>query len=198
MEAGGKELILSIKIREAYYKSWWFWAICATLLYGGFYLIARYRIYAIRKREKELEELVKVRTRQLEKEKQKSEELLLNILPAGTADELKRFGSAKARRHEMVTVMFSDFKGFSRISEQLEPEELVAKIDHCFRAFDRIIEKHGLEKIKTVGDAYLCVGGIASENDVEDAENVIHAALEIQHFMHEECYCAAAVGADFL
>lgn len=192
-----QELALSIHVKEAYYKTWWFWSLCVAVLFGIFYAIARYRIYTIKKREKELEELVKVRTQELEKEKQKSEELLLNILPAGTADELKKFGSAKARRHEMVTVMFSDFKGFSRISELLEPEELVAKIDHCFRAFDRIIEKHGLEKIKTVGDAYLCVGGIASDDDVNDAANVIHAALEIQAFMHDNAISKKQMGQTF-
>ena len=192
-----QELALSIHVKEAYYKTWWFWALFASLLFGIFYAVARYRIYTIKKREKELEELVKIRTQELEKEKQKSEELLLNILPAGTADELKKFGSAKARRHEMVTVMFSDFKGFSRISELLEPEELVAKIDHCFRAFDRIIEKHGLEKIKTVGDAYLCVGGIASDDDVNDASNVVHAALEIQTFMHDNAISKQQLGQTF-
>lgn len=192
-----QELALAIHVKEAYYKTWWFWSLCAALLFGAFYAIARYRIYNIKKREKELEELVQIRTRELEKEKAKSEELLLNILPAGTAEELKKFGSAKARRHEMVTVMFSDFKGFSRISELLEPEELVAKIDYCFRAFDRIIEKHGLEKIKTVGDAYLCVGGIASEDDVDDAANVIHAALEIQAFMLENALSKKQMGQTF-
>lgn len=192
-----QELALSIHVQEAYYKTWWFWTLFASLLFGIFYAVARYRIYTIKKREKELEELVKIRTQELEKEKQKSEELLLNILPAGTADELKKFGSAKARRHEMVTVMFSDFKGFSRISELLEPEELVAKIDHCFRAFDRIIEKHSLEKIKTVGDAYLCVGGIASDDDINDASNVVHAALEIQAFMHENALNKRQLGQTF-
>lgn len=192
-----QELALAIHVQEAYYKTWWFWALFVALLFGIFYAVARYRIYTIKKHEKELEELVKIRTQELEKEKQKSEELLLNILPAGTADELKKFGSAKARRHEMVTVMFSDFKGFSRISELLEPEELVAKIDHCFRAFDHIIEKHGLEKIKTVGDAYLCVGGIASDDDINDASNVIHAALEIQAFMHENAQSKKQMGQTF-
>jgi class 3 adenylate cyclase len=119
----------------------------------------------------------------LEEEKHKSEELLLNILPAGLAEELKEFGFAKARRHEMVTVMFSDFKGFSRISEQLDPEALVAEIDFCFRAFDHIIERYKLEKIKTVGDAYLCVNGINSDADAADAAAIIHAALDMQDFL---------------
>jgi class 3 adenylate cyclase len=143
----------------------------------------RYRIYTIQKREYVLEALVKARTQELEKEKHKSEELLLNILPHETAEELKRYGAAKAKRHDMVTVMFSDFKGFTRISELLEPEELVAEIDQCFRAFDEIIDRHGLEKIKTVGDAYLCVGGITSTK-ADEAVRVVKAALEIQEFMH--------------
>jgi class 3 adenylate cyclase len=108
--------------------------------------------------------------------------LLLNILPAGLAEELKQNGFAKAKRHERVSVMFSDFKDFSKISEQLEPEELVAEIDHCFRAFDEITERHGLEKIKTIGDAYLLVGGI-SEKAEDQARRVVLAALEIQEFM---------------
>ena len=142
----------------------------------------RYRIYTIKKRERVLEAVVKARTQELEKEKHKSEELLLNILPHETAEELKRFGAAKAKRHNLVTVMFSDFKGFTRISGMLEPEDLVAEIDKCFRAFDEIIERHGLEKIKTVGDAYLCVGGITSTGP-DEAVRVIKAGLEIQEFM---------------
>ena len=177
------ELTVEVKIKEAYYKSWWFWALCATTFIAAIWGFLRYRIYRSKKREKELEEQVKIRTLELEKEKHKSEELLLNILPAEIADELKKNGAAKAKRHELVTVMFSDFKGFTKISEQLEPEQLVAEIDLCFRGFDEIIEKHGLEKIKTVGDAYLCVGGI-SKGDKNEALRVVKAGLEIQEFMN--------------
>lgn len=177
-----QEIAVKVKVLEAFYNTTWFkilgFLITAGLVFGFF----KYRIYRIQKRERELETLVQQRTKALEKEKQKSEELLLNILPAETADELKKHGVAKAKRHQPVTVMFSDFEGFSRISEQLEPEELVALIDRCFRAFDEITEKHGLEKIKTVGDAYLCVGGIVT-SDENLAINMINAALEIQKFM---------------
>lgn len=178
-----QQLAIPVIKEQAYYRTWWFWTICGLLIMAVFYGVARYRIYTIRARERELESLVQERTQELEKEKQKSEELLLNILPVGLADELKEFGFAKAKRHEMVTVMFSDFKGFSRISEQLEPEDLVAEIDYCFRAFDRIVGKYALEKIKTVGDAYLCVSGINSDEDVRDAEALIRAALEMQQFL---------------
>lgn len=178
-----EQLAIPLVIEEAYFRTWWFWSLCGLLFLAALFGLERYQHYTARKREKALETLVQERTQELEEEKQKSEELLLNILPAGLAEELKEFGFAKARRHEMVTVMFSDFKGFSRISEQLDPETLVAEIDFCFRAFDHIVEKYKLEKIKTVGDAYLCVNGINSDADAEDAAAVIQAALEMQDFL---------------
>ena len=84
----------------------------------------------------------------------------------------------------MVTVLFADFQGFTAISEKLEPEDLVAEIDLSFRAFDVIIEKYGLEKIKTIGDAYMCAGGISS-NGTDSATQVVKAALEMQEAMHD-------------
>lgn len=176
------ELSFPLVIKQAYYRTWWFWTICGLLLAGALLGVARYRLYMSEKRRHQLEALVKKRTVELADEKHKSEALLLNILPAEIADELKRTGVARAKRHEQVTVLFSDFKGFSRISQQLEPEALVGEIDLCFRAFDEITERHGLEKIKTVGDAYLLVGGITG-NAVQEAINVVKAALEIQEFM---------------
>ena len=84
----------------------------------------------------------------------------------------------------MATVFFSDFKDFTLISEKLEPEKLVADIDYCFRAYDEIMEKYGIEKIKTVGDAYMCAGGIPTENKA-NAVMVVKAALEVQDFMRQ-------------
>ncbi len=177
-----QELEVPIIIDRAYYQNWWFWMIIGIVLIGLVAGLMQYRVYALKKRRKELEHLVQMRTQELEAEKHKSEELLLNILPADMAEELKSHGVAKARRHELVTVMFSDFSGFSRIAEELEPEELVAEIDLCFRAFDEITELHGLEKIKTIGDAYLLVGGLGT-NSEKQAKQVVKAALEIQEFM---------------
>ena len=116
------------------------------------------------------------------KEKARSEELLLNILPEETAEELKTSGHAVPRSYEMVSVLFTDFKGFTRISEKLTPEELVAEIDVCFKKFDQIAEKYGIEKIKTIGDAYMAAGGLPVANTT-NAEDVINAALEIRDFM---------------
>ncbi|MBK7854851.1 MAG: hypothetical protein IPJ79_08040 [Bacteroidetes bacterium] len=116
--------------------------------------------------------------------KKRSDELLLNILPEETANELKAKGSADAKQFDNVTVMFTDFKGFTQISEKLSPAELVAEIDTCFKAFDNIISKHNIEKIKTIGDSYMCAGGLPVANKTH-ATDVVKAALEIQKFMLE-------------
>ena len=119
---------------------------------------------------------------ELGKEKKKTDDLLLNILPLETADELKRWGVSPARSYESVTVMFTDFKGFTKISEQLTPQRLVSELDLCFRAFDDIITRHQIEKIKTIGDSYLCVGGMPKANQTH-ARDVVAAALEMQKYM---------------
>ncbi len=121
---------------------------------------------------------------QLTDEKRKSDELLLNILPAEIAEELREKGSSKARRFPSVTVMFTDFKDFTRLSELLTPEQLVSEIDYCYRQFDLIIEKHGLEKIKTMGDAYICAGGLPAMN-FSHPEDAVSAALDIRDFMNQ-------------
>lgn len=177
-----EELAINVKVEQAYYKTWWFLGLMgllgALILYG----LVSLRLYQMRQRRKQLEKQVVARTQELSREKKKSDDLLLNILPAETAEELKTYGKARAKRYNSVTVFFSDFKDFTLISEQLEPEALVADIDHCFRAYDLIMEKYGVEKIKTVGDAYMCAGGIPTENKA-NAVNVVKAALEVQAFM---------------
>ncbi len=179
------EMEIEMIIEQAFYKSWTFIITCIVLFFGGLYAFVRYRIYTIRKREKALERLVRMRTSELEDEKHKSDQLLLNILPAETAEELKTKGKASARRYDNVTVMFTDFKGFSSIAEQMEPEQLVEEIDYCFRAFDAIIDRYGLEKIKTIGDAYMCMEEGIDSSPRESASRVVKAALDIQQFLNE-------------
>lgn len=116
------------------------------------------------------------------KEKDRSENLLLNILPAEVAAELKAKGKAEARDIDRVTVLFTDFKEFTQVSEKLTAKELVEEINHCFKSFDGIIEKHGIEKIKTIGDAYMAAGGLhATINDA--VVSTAKAALEMSNFM---------------
>lgn len=122
------------------------------------------------------------KNRIIEEERKRSEELLLNILPATIADELKKNGSAEARRYESATVLFTDFIGFSHISKKLSAEKLVNDLDYAFKHFDQIIGKYGLEKIKTIGDSYMCAGGIPDDGSGHPRD-VVRAALEIQTFL---------------
>lgn len=121
----------------------------------------------------------------IQQEQQRSDELLLNILPLNIAEELKENGKAQPQKYEQVTVMFSDFINFTKISEQLTPEELVAELDKCFKAFDFIIEPYkDIEKIKTIGDAYMCVSGLSDRKTIP--YNLVRAALEMQKFLDEQ------------
>ncbi|MEJ7767973.1 MAG: adenylate/guanylate cyclase domain-containing protein [Chitinophagaceae bacterium] len=118
----------------------------------------------------------------ISKEKEKSDELLLNILPFETARELKDKGSAAAKMFDDVTVMFTDFKDFTEISEAMTPSELVEELDHCFKGFDIIINECEIEKIKTIGDSYMAAGGLPVP-DKRSPFLVVKAALGIQLFM---------------
>lgn len=119
----------------------------------------------------------------IESEKKRSDDLLNNILPEEVAEELKRNGKASARRYEQATVLFTDFKDFSRMAQEMDPAELVRSLDYCFRAFDEIVEIYGLEKIKTIGDAYMCAGGLPV-SDPNHPPRVVKAALEMQRFLN--------------
>ena len=116
-------------------------------------------------------------------EKERSEKLLLNILPEKTAQELKDHGKVAAKKFESVTVLFSDFKGFTHYAENLEPEELVNTVDYYFSKFDEIVEKYGLEKIKTVGDAYMVAGGLPFVTE-DHAIKMTKAAFEMVAFVN--------------
>lgn len=118
----------------------------------------------------------------IEKEKNRSESLLLNILPADVARELKEKGSADARDFDLVSILFTDFKGFTKASESLSPKELVREINTCFKVFDHIIGRYEIEKIKTIGDAYMAAGGLPIP-DEKAVKNTVLAALEMQSFI---------------
>jgi adenylate cyclase len=131
-----------------------------------------------------VEQKIIQRTSELQEEKEKSEELLLNILPSEIAEELKNKGSSVAKQYDQVTVLFTDFVDFTKLAEQYGPGELVEELDFCFKNFDRITTQFGLEKIKTIGDAYLAVCGLPLEEE-KHAEKVLEAALAIQQFIIE-------------
>ena len=119
----------------------------------------------------------------IEEEKNRSNTLLLNILPEETALELKKNGKVQAKKFESVTVLFTDFEKFTYYADKLSPEKLVESIDFYFSKFDTIMEKYNLEKIKTVGDAYMCAGGLPFPTG-DHAYRVVLAALEITRFVN--------------
>jgi class 3 adenylate cyclase len=121
----------------------------------------------------------------ISREKKRSESLLLNILPAETAKELKQNGKVDAVKFDQVTVLFTDFVQFTKVAEQTEPEQLVKSVDYYFKEFDNITTKYGLEKIKTVGDSYMCACGLPTPNP-SHAKNVIHAAKEMLDIVKNE------------
>ena len=120
----------------------------------------------------------------LQEEQERSEKLLLNILPKNIAEELKHKGRTTAKKLENVTVFFSDFKNFTKIAEQLTPEQLVEELDKCFKKFDFIIQKYpDIEKIKTIGDAYMCASGLNGQSRYPF--NLIRASMEMQQALEE-------------
>jgi class 3 adenylate cyclase len=115
-------------------------------------------------------------------EKEKTEKLLVNVLPKNTADEIMTKGKAAKIKYNFVTVLFSDIQGFTQIAEEMNPEVLIDELDKFFFHFDSVVEKYRIEKIKTIGDAYMCAGGIPEKNRTNPVE-VILAALEMQAYM---------------
>lgn len=116
-------------------------------------------------------------------EKERSEDLLLNILPTDVAEELKRYGKVEPVSHDHCTVLFTDFKGFTEISESITPKELVEEINHCFGAFDEITSRYHIEKIKTIGDSYMAVGGKFGGKVECTPWHVVSAGLEMRDFI---------------
>lgn len=179
-----QNLSVPVTLKEPFYQKNWFWLSCALALVAITYLIGRYRIYQVEKRERKLQTLVEQRTVELKEEQQKADRLLLNILPAETAAELKANGKTEARHYDQVTVFFSDVVGFSKIAKQISAETLIRELDQLIRLFDAVMETHGIEKIKTIGDAYMAVGGMKT-NATEAAVQVVSAALAIQERLAE-------------
>ena len=149
------------------------------LLIVGLYLIMKSRFL---RKQHLLEKIISKRTEDLIAEKEKTETLLANVLPKNTADEIMAKGKATKIKYNFVTVLFSDIQGFTRIAEEMNPEVLIDELDKFFFYFDSVVEKYGIEKIKTIGDAYMCAGGIPEKNRTNPVE-VILAALEMKAYM---------------
>jgi class 3 adenylate cyclase len=165
-KAKAQEDIEKGKVREQRYV---LIGLMFILLLGSYFL---YRNY------KQKKTIVKNKI-EIEKEKERSDNLLLSILPLSITEELKTHQTVQPKHYEQVSVLFSDFKGFTRISESLKPTELLEKLNTFFALFDEISKENNLERIKTIGDAYMAAGGLPEENET-NAVDAVHAALSIQ------------------
>jgi len=148
-------------------------------------LVILFAYRQLRKRKKQIERqsiIIAKSKEEIEHEKEKSEGLLLNILPHAIAEELKLTGSSKPKLYKEVSVGFTDFSGFTMISEQMSPELLVEKLDAIFFEFDHIVERHGLQRIKTIGDAYMFAAGVPELMD-NHAIHIVEAALEMRDYI---------------
>jgi class 3 adenylate cyclase/ligand-binding sensor domain-containing protein len=180
---------LSFTIHPPWYRSWWFYSALAIFIGASLFSYIKVRERQLRLRNLVLEKKVEERTaevvaqsKEIEGQKERIEDLLLNILPKEISEELKEKGKATARRHDEVTVVFTDMKGFTRVAEKMTPEELVSELDDCFVQFDEIVGRYGIEKIKTIGDSYMCAAGVPT-GDAWHAHRCVLAALEVRELM---------------
>jgi class 3 adenylate cyclase len=144
----------------------------------------RFEKELVEKKKVELEQKVEERTRELRLEKEETERLLYNILPVEIAEELREHGTIRPRRFEEISILFTDFKGFTNTVSTIPAHKLVDELNQIFEAFDDIVERYGLEKIKTIGDAYMTAGGLPREH-ANHAVNCVHAALEMARYVAE-------------
>jgi class 3 adenylate cyclase len=172
----------TFKVLPPWYRSWWAYLIYALFFLGALRIFSKWRERQLKAEKEKLRKTVEQRTEELTLEKKKSDDLLLNILPEEVANELKAKGSTEAKQFDEVSVIFTDFVNFTGTSAALSPHVLVAELNECFSAFDAIMEKYGIEKIKTIGDAYMAVCGLPKQNELH-AQNAVQAAIEMNDFM---------------
>lgn len=165
----------SFSIVAPFWQRTWLQALTLLFIAAVVFFVIRYRERRAKFIQHRLEGMVKDRTKELVQEQQRSEDLLLNILPRSTAEELKKKGSAETRLYDNCTVLFSDFTGFTSLSSNMDGHTLVADLDHFFRLFDRITDRFGIEKIKTIGDAYMCASGIPEPKPTHALDAVLTA-----------------------
>ncbi len=172
----------SFVVVPPFWMRWWFIAICAILVVAAVLAIIKIREKRYEAEKQKLQQMVDERTKELRHEKERSDELLLNILPFETAEELKNNGYASVQQYDMVSVLFTDFVGFTNITEGISHKELVRSLDEHFRLFDGVMDKYHIEKIKTIGDAYMAAGGIPTRT-ITNPMAVVAAALEMVYLL---------------
>ncbi len=176
------ESSLRVNVLPQFYQQWYFILAFGIIGILGIMLALNWRRYHHAKERYMLESIINQRTEDLVREKEKTDNLLARVLPTDAASELKEKGKVNTQRFQMVTVLFSDIEGFTRITEHTNPENLIDQLDKFFLYFDSVVERFRIEKIKTIGDAYMCAGGIPKKNRTNPIE-VVLAALEMMQYM---------------
>ncbi len=178
------QITYKFKIKAPFYRKWYAYIFYLLLLTSFVIMIIRYRSYLYEKEKQMLENEIAEKTEEIVRQKEKAELLIKKLLPEDTAKEIQTVGRAKRKKYEMATVLFSDIQGFTKIAEHMSSETLLDELDRLFLKFDELVEKRKVEKIKTIGDAYMCAGGIPVKN-LTNAIDVVLVAMEIREFMSE-------------
>ncbi len=171
-------------INPPFWTTFWFRGIIILIAGASVYLFYIYKTKQVKRRNIELSMMVKDRTKELEQEKNKSDELLLNILPDILVNELKQNGFVQPREYKNISIMFTDFKGFTYIADVLPADKLVNELNEIYKEFDKIIEKNKVEKLKTIGDSYMIGAGLPVETE-DHAIKIIKTGLEMQEYICE-------------
>ena len=171
-------------IPTPFYARWWSFVVYGFLFLVGLFLLRKWRLLGYQRAVSRVSARMESRIESLAAEKEQSDKLVAEILPKETARQMKSTGRAKWDKYERVTVLFSDIQGFTKIAEEMNPEALIDELDHFFFHFDSVVEKYNIEKIKTIGDAYMAAGGIPHKNSTNPVE-VVLAALEMQSYMQQ-------------
>jgi len=173
---------LTFKIKSPFYISWYAYIVYGLLFLILLFLLRKWQMLSYQRAESRISQRIQSKIAEVTKEKEKSDKLVADILPEKTATQLKEKGKSKWDKYERTTVLFSDIQGFTKIAEEMNPELLIDELDKFFFHFDSVVEKYNIEKIKTIGDAYMAAGGIPKKNSTNPVE-VVLAALEMQSYM---------------
>jgi len=170
------------EITPPLHRTWYAYVVYAILLLVGLFLLRKWQLLSYQNAESKLSLRVQTRLKEVALEKEVSDKLKTEIVPQRTGDQAKSKAKSKWDKYERATVLFSDIQGFTKIAEEMNPEALIDELDKFFFHFDSVVDKYNIEKIKTIGDAYMAAGGIPKKNSTNPVE-VILAALEMQSYM---------------
>jgi len=175
---------MAFTLPPPFYARWYAYLVYGILLLLLLILFQKWRLFSFQRAESRIAERMENKIKRLAAEKEKTDKLVAEILPEETAHQIMNKGRARWDKYDRATVLFSDIQGFTKIAEEMNPEKLIDELDSFFFHFDSVVEKYDIEKIKTIGDAYMAAGGIPHKNSTNPVE-VVMAALEMQAYMRQ-------------